>query len=181
MRPNVRSLACLTSAVLLLTTTHAAAQQSLSEYVRTFVSVDAPVVALTNVRVVDGTGAPAREAQTVIVRGERIDAVGPAASLQIPSGAHVIDLRDHTVMPGFVQLHEHTWLGGLRVMRPAPWTAPLYLAAGVTTAMTAGSMFPYDELSLKQAIDSGRFPGPRLHIAGPFIMGGRPGRHRSGS
>lgn len=80
--------------------------------VRPFVSVDAPVVALTHVRLVDGTGAPARENQTVVVRGARIEAVGPSASTPVPRGARVLDLAGHTVIPGLVGLHEHTYFGG---------------------------------------------------------------------
>lgn len=55
-----------------------------------------------------------------------------------------------------------------------PWSAQLSLAAGVTTAMTAGTRFPDEELDLKRAIDTGEVPGPRLHIAGPYITGGPP-------
>ena len=94
-----------------------------------YVSVNAPVVALTHVRVVDGTGAPAREDQTIVIRGDRIDAVGPASTAKIPAGAQVLDLTGHTVIPGLVGLHEHTWFGGVRVSTPMSVSAPLlYLA-----------------------------------------------------
>lgn len=145
-----------------------------------FVSVNAPVVALTHVRLVDGTGATALEDQTVIIRGASIAAVGPAASTAIPPDAQVLDLRDHTVLPGLVGLHEHTYFGGVRRMTQMSTSGPLlYLAYGVTSAMTAGSQFPYEELNLKRAVDAGVLPGPRLHITGPYLNGGQPRPTRS--
>jgi imidazolonepropionase-like amidohydrolase len=145
---------------------------AISPAIRPFVVVDAPVVALTHVRVVDGTGAPARDDQTVIVSGARIQAVGPSGSTAIPAGARVMDLAGHTVIPGLVSLHEHTYLGGLRRTVPMNAGAYLYLAFGVTTAMTAGSQLAEQEVELKRAIDAGEMPGPRLHIAGPYITAG---------
>jgi imidazolonepropionase-like amidohydrolase len=140
--------------------------------VRPFVSVDAPVVALTHVRVVDGTGAPARADQTVILRDGRIEAVGPRASTRVPRGARVVELRGHTVIPGLVSLHEHTYFGGLEETVPMNASAYLYLAFGVTTAMTAGSQLAEQEVQLKRAVDAGEMPGPRLLIAGPYIVAG---------
>lgn len=139
-----------------------------------FVAVEEPVVALTGVHLVDGTGGPPRADQTVVLRGSRIEAVGPARTTPIPGGARVLDLPGHTVIPGLVQLHEHTYFGGVRRTLPLTTGAGLYLAFGVTTAMSAGSMFPYHELNLKRAIEAGILPGPRLHIAGPYLTGDRP-------
>ncbi len=138
-----------------------------------FVSVNAPVVALTHVRLADGTGRAAQEDQTVIVRGTRIESVGPAASTRAPDGATVLDLTGHTLIPGLVQLHEHTYFGGVRHMTQMSASGPLlYLAFGVTTAMTAGSQFPYPELNLKRTVDAGLLPGPRFHVTGPYLNGG---------
>lgn len=155
---------------------HVAAQaRTVPAGVQPYVSFAEPLLALTHVRVVDGTGAPARDDQTVIVRGDRIDAVGPAASLATPAGARVVDLRGHTVLPGLVGLHEHTYFGGVRAMTEMTQSGPLlYLAYGVTTAMTAGSQFPYQELNLKRAVDAGALPGPRLLVTGPYLNGGPP-------
>src|SRR5262245_58910589 len=93
------------SALLLSAATPAIAQPrrpALSNAVRQFVSVDTAVVALTHVRVIDGTGAPAREHQTVIVRDGSIAALGDAASTQVPAGAQVLDLTGKSVLPGLV-------------------------------------------------------------------------------
>ena len=161
-------LAALAAAAPLAAQTRAAIPPA----VRPFVAVDEPVLALTNVRLVDGTGAPARDGQTVIVRGGRIEAVGPGAATRVPRGARVMDLRGHTVIPGLVSLHEHTYFGGLRQTVPMNASAYLYLAFGVTTAMTAGSQLPEQEVELKRAVDAGEMPGPRLHIAGPYVTAG---------
>lgn len=168
--------------VVALVASSALAQErpALGPGLRPFVTVDAPVVALTHVRLLDGTGTPARNDHTIVVSGSRIQAVGPHSEITIPAGAEVIDLRGHTVIPGLVSLHEHTWFGGVKNSTPMPAGAPLYLAMGVTTAMTAGTPFPYDELNLKRMIDAGLSPGPRLHISGPYLNGGepRPGGNR---
>jgi hypothetical protein len=140
-----------------------------------YVSVQAPVVALTHVQLVDGTGTAARPDQTIILRGERIEAVGPAGSTRVPDGATVLDLTGHTVIPGLVSLHEHTYFGGVRRMTQMNRSGPLlYLAYGVTTAMTAGAQFPYQELNLKRAVDAGVLPGPRFFVSGPYLNGGPP-------
>ena len=153
--------------------------RQLTPAVAPFVSVSAPVVALTHVRLVDGTGAAAREDQTVIISGSQISALGPGASTAVPAGAQVIDLSGHTLIPGLVQLHEHTYFGGVRQMTQMSASGPLlYLAMGVTTAMTGGSQFPYPELNMKRTVDAGLSPGPRFHITGPYLNGGPP---RSGN
>ncbi len=140
-----------------------------------FVAVRAGVVALTGVRLVDGTGALAREDQVIILRGDRIEAVGARASTEIPEGALVLDLAGHTVIPGLVQLHEHTYFGGVQRLTQMTTSGPLlYLGHGVTTAMSAGSQLPYHELNQKRAIDAGAIPGPRLLVTGPYLNGGPP-------
>jgi imidazolonepropionase-like amidohydrolase len=137
--------------------------------------VDAPVVALTHVRLIDGTGGAPQDDQTIVLRAGLIEAVGPTASTPVPPEAALLSLAGHTVIPGLVGLHEHTYFGGVRRMtQMAASGAPLYLAFGVTTAMTAGSQFPYHELSLKRAVDAGELPGPRFLITGPYLAGSTP-------
>src|SRR5688572_4691249 len=102
------------SAALLLAMSGARAQERpVKPNVAPFVSVNAQVIALTHVRLVDGTGAPAREDQTVIINGAQIQSAGPAATTPIPAGARVLDLSNHTLLPGLVGLHEHTYFGGV--------------------------------------------------------------------
>jgi imidazolonepropionase-like amidohydrolase len=139
---------------------------------RAFVSVSEPVVVLTNVRVIDGTGAPARDAQTIVIENGRIARMGASASVSAPAGARVIDLSGHTVIPGIVGMHDHTFYTTSRRSIQSNFSFPrLYLASGVTTIRTTGSMSPYSELNLKKRIEAGEVPGPRMHVTGPYISG----------
>ena len=145
----------------------------------TFVSVNAPVVALTHARLIDGTGAPARDDQTIVIRDGRIAAVGPSASVAIPAGAKTIDLSEKMVIPGLVGLHDHMYYGSrFTSTRPMLYSYPkLFLASGVTTIRTAGSIDPYQELNLRQNIESGKVVGPEVVVTGPYLQGaGRDGR-----
>ncbi|MCR5877391.1 amidohydrolase family protein [Phenylobacterium sp. J367] len=148
-----------------------------------YVKVDAPVVVLRGVRVIDGTGAAARENQTVVLDGGKIAAIGPA-SLKAPKGATVLDLAGHTVLPGLVGMHNHLFYTASpnldahghseppRVIPEMPFTSPrMYLAAGVTTMRTTGSMSPYADLGVKKLIDTGKMIGPHLDVTGPYLDG----------
>jgi len=137
------------------------------------VSVDAPVVALTHVTVIDGTGAPPARDQTVLIADGRIRAVGSASSVSVPAGARVIDGTGHTVIPGLVGMHDHTFYTTATGRRAQLNTsAPrLYLASGVTTVRTTGSISPYSEIALKDQVEKGKVPGPRMHISGPYLTG----------
>src|SRR5207302_9924389 len=134
-----------------------AAAQTLSPEVRAFVKVDAPLVALTHVRVIDGTGAPAWEDQTVVISKGRIESVGDAATANVPKDAQVIDLHGYSVIPGLVGMHDHMFYPvGRGVFGEMAFSFPrLYLAGGVTTIRTTGSLEPYTDLELKKSIDNG--------------------------
>jgi imidazolonepropionase-like amidohydrolase len=165
MRMLIRLLVLLLSGCL-------AAAQSISPAVRPFVKVDAPVVALTHVRVVDGTGNAAREDQVILMSGGKIAAVGDA-SLSVPKDAKVLDLHGYTVIPGMVGMHDHLFypMGGAVFGEMAFSFPRLYLATGVTTIRTTGSIEPYTDLEIKKAIDAGEMPGPKMHPTGPYIEG----------
>jgi imidazolonepropionase-like amidohydrolase len=149
------------------------AAQTLSPQVREFVKVDAPVVALTHVRVIDGTGAAAREDRTIILSRGKIESESDAATANLPKAAQVMDLKGYTVMPGLVGMHEHMFYpAGDAIFHEMAISFPrLYLAGGVTTARTAGSIEPYMDLALKREIDAGEVPGPHLHVTGPYLEG----------
>lgn len=145
----------------------------LSEFSRRFVSVSEPVVALTGVTLIDGTGAPARRNQTVVIRDGRIAAVGPDGSTQVPAGARTMALAGHTVIPGIVGMHNHMFYtapGGRRVASTLTSTR-LYLASGVTTIRTTGSAAPYQDINVKAQVERGEAVGPRIHITAPYVTG----------
>ncbi|MGC1871284.1 MAG: amidohydrolase family protein [Acidobacteriaceae bacterium] len=143
-----------------------------------YISVADPVIVLTHLQIIDGTGAAPALDQTVILDHGKIASVGPSASAQIPTGAKVLDLHGHTVYPGLVGMHEHLFYvepgraqHGLVGGEMFQTGAPLYLAAGVTTARTTGSIEPYADLNIKQSIDSGLTPGPDFDVTGPYLEG----------
>ena len=146
---------------------------AIGEAVKPFVSVDAPVVALTNARVIDGTGAPARDGQTIILRDGRIAAIGDASRTAAPDGAHVIDLSGKSVIPGLVMLHEHLYypVGPGVYGQLGQSFARLYLAGGVTTMRTGGNMNGFMDLNLKRGVDEGRVAGPAMDATAPYVNG----------
>jgi enamidase len=145
----------------------------IGESIREFVAVDAPVVALTNVRVIDGTGAPAREAHTVVLREGLIAAVGPAATTPAPAGARVIDLTGKSVMPGLVMLHEHLYYptGPGVYGQLGQSFVRLYLAGGVTTMRTGGNMNGFMDVTLKRRVEAGEVAGPAIDATMPYVNG----------
>ena len=137
------------------------------------------VVALRNLRVVDGTGSTPAANQTIVIAGGKITAVGDDARVTTPSGAKEIDLTGHTALPGLVMMHEHLiFMVDDKFSHALPFSAPrLYLAFGVTTIRTAGTDHPYVEINLKRAIERGDVPGPEIHLTSPYFNGpgGPPG------
>jgi imidazolonepropionase-like amidohydrolase len=143
-----------------------------------YVSEDAPALVLMHVRVIDGTGAAPAEDQRIDIEGGKISRVQSAKLKNaFPANAKALDLSGKTVIPGLVGMHEHLfYTGPERAQDGLPFyvemmdSGPrLYLAGGVTSARTAGSMEPYADLALKKIIDAGEKPGPKLHITGPYI------------
>jgi imidazolonepropionase-like amidohydrolase len=134
--------------------------------------VDDPVVALVNVTVIDGTGAPPVPGRVVLLRDGRIAEVGPVGGTMIPEGARVLELEGHTVIPGLVGLHNHTFYTTSGRSVQLAFSSPrLYLGSGVTTIRTTGAASPYSELNMKRGIEAGTMPGPRMHVTGPYITG----------
>src|SRR5215217_1256836 len=140
-----------------------------------FIRVEAPTVALTHVRVIDGTGAPPLEDQTIIISGGKVQSVEGSAQAKVPADARVLDLNGYTVLPGLVGMHNHMFfpMGGSPPMYSNMGISfpRLYLALGVTTIRTTGSVAPYSDLEIKKLIDAGRMIGPKMHITAPYLEG----------
>ncbi len=148
-----------------------------------YVKVDADTVVLRHVRLIDGTGAPARDNQTVVIQGGKVIALG-GADLKSPKGATILDLPGRTVLPGLVGMHNHLFYtaapdldaGGHseppRTIPIMPWSSPrMYLAAGVTTMRTTGSMAGFTDLGVKRLIDTGKMIGPHMDVTAPYLDG----------
>lgn len=165
--------------ILMCISVSAAVAQS-PALLKPFLKEDAPVIVLNNVRVIDGTGGPSRENMRVDIEHGKITNVQSAQLRNaFPPNAKVLDLSGRTIFPGLVGMHEHLFYttpldpqDGVAYFGEAPDSAPrLYLAAGVTTARTAGSVEPYTDLELKKMIDAGQLPGPKLQITAPYLEG----------
>ena len=156
----------------------------LSSQVRKYVRVSTPKVILEHVRIIDGTGAPPKSDQNIAIENGRIVAIGPGADRPQSADVAVLDLRGYSVIPGIVGMHDHLLFNARPNLqadgsfdRPMlsmqmSFSAPrLYLANGVTTIRTAGSVEPQTEVNLKQAIEKGVVPGPHLEVTGSFLGG----------
>jgi len=163
----------LAAAICLLAYVALASGQKLSPEVRSFVKVEAPLVALTHVRVIDGTGAASRDDQTIVLSNGKIASVGAAAEASVPKDAQVLDLHGYSVIPGLVGMHDHLFYPmGNGVFGEMAFSFPrLYLAAGVTTIRTGGSLEPYTDLEIRDQIKRGEAPGPTMHVTGPYLEG----------
>jgi hypothetical protein len=111
--------------------------------------------------------------QVILIKGDRITDVGPAARIQIPTGARVIDLSRATVLPGLIDRHVHLF----QDQQPNDGRAALQglnyalkdLNAGFTTIQNMGSPYTYASVELRDAINKGLVPGPRMQVAGPQL------------
>ena len=122
----------------------------------------APALAITHVTVVDGTGAPPRPDQTVVVSGGRIVEAGPAARVRIPRGAQVVDGSGRYLIPGLWDMHSHVASFG-------PSALKLYLASGVTGVRDMGAERFATAKALRDSIGAGLLLGPRMKIASPVV------------
>src|SRR4051812_7422557 len=143
----------LISLFAILTATSASAQRGggRGNPLAAYTKIDTTVVALTHARLIDGTGAPAKTDQTVIIRDGLIERIGPSASTPVPAGVQTMDLTGKSVMPGLVMVHEHLYYpngGGWYGNYDESFTR-LYLAGGVTSMRTAGNVNGYTDIAIK--------------------------------
>jgi imidazolonepropionase-like amidohydrolase len=163
----------LASLTLLASPRLDAQRPTLSKAVHSFITVDTPIVALTHARVIDGTGAPARDDQTLIILDGRIATLGASQSVAVPTGAQVIDLTGKSVLPGLVMVHEHLFYptGPGVYANVAESFTRLYLAGGVTSMRTGGNLNGFGDFGIKHDIDAGNKPGPWIDATAPYLEG----------
>ncbi len=131
-------------------------------------------------RLIDGRGGRPVSPVMVRIEGDRIAEVG--ARVEVPHGARVIDLGSATLLPGLIDLHTHLtdrfgvhWEEALTTTTPpeaALWgarNARDTLQAGFTTCRDMGPSWPYVDVALRDAIEQGAVPGPRLFVAGNYV------------
>lgn len=140
-----------------------------------------PIKVLQHVRIIDGTGSPAQEDQTIVVEGTKITRIGKDTAA--PANSEIFDLTGYTVLPGLVGMHDHIYYlqrpntdaagaEGPTLLPQMTFSAPrMYLANGVTTIRTAGSVEPYADINLRKLIDSGRLIGPHVEPTAPYLQG----------
>src|SRR6476659_965604 len=167
------SFATLLAVALFATPALHGQRATLAVGVKPYVAVDTAIVALTHARVIDGTGAPARDDQTLIVKDGVIATLGDARSVTVPAGAQVVDLTGKSVIPGLVMVHEHLFYPtapGVYANLAESFTR-LYLAGGVTSMRTGGNMNGFTDIGIKRDIDAGRKAGPWLDATAPYLEG----------
>jgi imidazolonepropionase-like amidohydrolase len=141
--------------------------------------VGAGSVLVRAARIIDGRGGAPLTGAALLIRGDRIERVGPAAELRAD---RVIDLGTATILPGLIDLHTHltdevgtNWERAL--LTTTPGKAAIFgarnahdtLLAGFTTCRDMGPTWPYVDIDLRYAIDKGAMPGPRLLVAGNYV------------
>jgi len=148
--------------------------QELNPVVKQFVSVKADTLALTHATVIDGNGGPARTDQTIVIIKGQIMMLGNANKITVPATAKLIDCTGKTIIPGMVMMHEHLFYGervapyylGLAM----PFSFPrLYLAGGVTTMRTTGTVEAQTDLNVKKWISAGTMVGPDMDVTAPYV------------
>ena len=168
----MRSLLTRSASALLLVLSGSVAPLAAQNFDE-FIAIPRGTVALTNAKVIDGTGGPPMMNQTILIEGDRITAVGPSGSVRVPADANVVDVSGKTVIPGLVGLHNHSYYtgGNGRAAQLSFSGSRLYLASGVTTIRTTGAQQPYAELNLQREIEAGRVIGPTMFATGPYLTG----------
>lgn len=139
-----------------------------TDYVKSFQQYDQNAYALTQVKVIDGTGSAPKENQTLLIKGDKILDIGSSDEINIPEGFVELNLRGKTVIPGIVGTHNHMRLPRVAMLYSSP---KLYLASGVTTIQTCGTGNPFEEIEISQAIEKGYIPGPDIVNSGPYLTG----------
>ncbi len=142
--------------------------------VREFIVDSAKTTALVDAIVIDGTGAPSRNHQTIIIVNGIISQSGRNEDIKVPVDAKLIRCTGKTIIPGMVMLHEHFYytimMGNVFNVQEMPYSFPrMYFAGGATTIRTGGSIEPQTDLSIKKMISEGKLVGPDIDVTAPYV------------
>ncbi len=140
------------------------------------------VKALVGGTLIDGYGGKPIRNSVIVIEGERIKAIGQVGVLKIPEGAEIISTEGMSVLPGLWDMHVHLDINGhadydhwdktyppLYESVIMPSSAKQLLLAGVTSARDLGAPLR-ESIAVREAIKSGKIPGPNLYVSGPFIQ-----------
>ncbi len=164
----------LTAFLFLLLIPALSSYAQFSSAVEKYISVQADTIAFIHVKITDGSGGPSRPDQTLVVVKGIITVIGNSPNTRMPAHAKIIDCTGKTIIPGMIMMHEHLFYaeaaGDYFLGQEMPISFPqLYLAGGVTTMRTAGSIEPQTDLNLKEWIKRGEIAGPDMDVTGPYI------------
>ncbi|HUR30865.1 MAG TPA: amidohydrolase family protein [Saprospiraceae bacterium] len=148
--------------------------QEFSDKVQSFITLKDKSFAIRHITLIDGTGQDVKHDMTVVINDGIITDVGPASKIILPPNIHILDGAGKTLIPGFVMLHEHIFYTKafeeeFNVVNMTNTFPRMYLAGGVTTMRTAGSVSPHTDLNISKLITQGKMTGPKMDVTGPFI------------
>jgi imidazolonepropionase-like amidohydrolase len=170
----LKTKSCLLVSIFLLLLSALPSSAQFSSAVKKYISVQSDTLALIHAKITEGSGSPSRPDQTLVIMKGIITAMGNSANTKVPVNAKIIDCTGKTIIPGMIMMHEHLFYaeaaGDYYFGQEMPISFPqLYLAGGVTTMRTAGSIEPQTDLNLKQWIKQGEMVGPDMDVTGPYI------------
>ncbi|HTI10412.1 MAG TPA: amidohydrolase family protein [Puia sp.] len=155
--------------------------------VKAYIKDSAATTFITDVTIIDGTGGPVKTHQTIVMDNGLIRQIGNAGDIKVPAGSGsdgssgsspgrttVLNGTGKTVIPGLVMLHEHLYytlpMDNYFNVAEMPSSFPrMYLAGGVTTSRTTGSIEPQTDLALRRMIGEGKVMGPDMDVTAPYI------------
>jgi len=159
----------------------------LSDGVKPYVKLQSKRIVLAHVRVIDGAGRSPVDDRNVTIEDGKIASIAAGADLVSSPDTAVLDMRGRTVLPGLVGMHDHMYYIGRPNLDAAAlaedpllvpqmtFSAPrLYLANGVTTVRTTGSVEGYADINLRDLIDAGALVGPHIDVTAPYLQGKSP-------
>lgn len=157
-----------------LTVHYSIYSQDIAANLQDFIGLNDSIVAITNITLIDGTGSPLKRNQDIVFTNNNIRSIGNTGEISIPANATLIDGTDKSLIPGFIMMHEHLFYAKPTENRykavHMPFTFPrMYLAGGVTTMRTAGSIEANTDLNVKNLIQEGKMIGPKIDVSTPHM------------